>query len=147
MSRALGLAISLRYQDRPFAPFPPAAHPALRRSDDRPAAPLRWARKLRRAVPASLAVFRRQVETPVHAVTADVGTKVVSASGSYVGSVEEILVGMREGGTTVAVSATNLPRNWVLLVPERSLRSGSDAVVLADRLDAVAVPRELTSAA
>ena len=149
MSRALGIALAIRYAERPYAPLPQSIPAERSRSDvrERPAAPMRWVHKLRRAVPASLAVFRRQVGAPAYVTTTDVGTRVVSRSGRYVGAVEEVFVGVREGRTTIAVSASSLPREWILLVPERSLETGpNDALVLTDPKDTVAVPRELTAA-
>ena len=145
MSRALGIALYTRYSDMPLL-----APKAPRRSSKgaRPSAPVRWTLKLRKAVPASIRVFRRQVGEPLHQASIDVGTRIVSETGSHVGRVEEILVGVRNGHETVAVDATNLPEEWLLLVPSASLRAGTDdTMILRDPDGSVAVPRELTRVA
>ena len=146
MSRALGIALYTRYSDMPL--LAPKAPRTRSSKPVRPAAPVRWTIKLRKAVPASIRVFRRQVGEPLHQASIDVGTRIVSETGSHVGRVEEILVGVRNGHETVAVDATNLPKEWLLLVPSASLRAGTDdTMILRDPDGSVAVPRELTRVA
>jgi hypothetical protein len=106
--------------------------PVGRNALDRPAAPRRWSRKLRIAVPSSLAVFRRTVATPVDPAVA-VGTRVVTTRGRELGHVREVLVALPGGRTSYAIQQDDHPVVApVLLVPRdafRSTRDGGAAVV------------------
>lgn len=76
--------------------------PVGRLAASRPATARRWSRKLRVAVPSSIAVFRRSVSTPVDPSVV-VGTRVVTTRGRELGHVREVLVALPAGRTTYAI--------------------------------------------
>lgn len=100
-------------------------------------APRRWAMKLREAVPASLSVFRRSLRTPVDAPSPSVGDRVLTQAGLPLGRVEDVLIGLRSGRATYAVTPHDpeAARGDVLLVPREALRDGvqGDVVILDER--------------
>lgn len=103
--------------------------------DRRPAAPGRWTRKLRIAVPSSFAVFRRTVAAPVDP-SVGVGTRVVTNRGRELGRVREVLVALPGGRTTYAIQQDDHPvAAPVLLVPREAFRRSpeGDAAVVDDR--------------
>lgn len=66
--------------------------------------PVRWARKLGAAVPASFRVFRRELARPIEP-TIHAGTPVVSSTGRRLGVVRSLLVEVDSGGASFAVAS------------------------------------------
>lgn len=95
--------------------------------------PSKWARKLRSAVPASLAAFRGMLRTPVDSPA--VGSKVVTGEGTNLGSVKDVVMGLRTGKTSYEVSHGHIPPGDApsILVPHEALRgSAEEDVFVAD---------------
>jgi hypothetical protein len=110
----------------------PQGYP-LSRAIGRPAAPRRWASKVRTAVPISLRVFRRSLRLPVGAAT-DVGVPVLRRDGSRVGRLEDVMIGLESGRARYAV-ATQRNGAEVILLPDRAVRAGSErrALIVDER--------------
>jgi hypothetical protein len=90
-----------------------------------PKAPLRWVRKLGPATAFASTAFRTSLRRPVTETPA-VGTRVVDPDGAPLGHVQDLLIGVESGSTTVAIAATSHPQQIpVLLVPDHALRRSS----------------------
>jgi hypothetical protein len=108
--------------------------------------PVRWGRKMARALPAAATAFRRAVRSPLE--RPEVGSRIVMPKGATVGRVEEVIVGETTGRTTYAVADPRLPDAWILLIPSEALGRGENAlIVLTDPSAPVAVPRDVAPAA
>ncbi|MEX1046999.1 MAG: PRC-barrel domain-containing protein [Actinomycetota bacterium] len=95
--------------------------------------PSRWVRKLRSAVPASLAAFRGTLRTPVDSPA--LGSKVVTGGGTNLGHVKDVVVGLRTGKTSYEVSHGRATPGDApsILVPRDAMReSAEDDVFVAD---------------
>ncbi|MEX0833007.1 MAG: PRC-barrel domain-containing protein [Actinomycetota bacterium] len=93
----------------------------------------RWVRKLRSAVPASLAAFRGTLRTPVDSPA--LGSKVVTGGGTNLGHVKDVVVGLRTGKTSYEVSHGQAAPGDAqsVLVPRDAMReSAEDDVFVAD---------------
>jgi hypothetical protein len=111
--------------------------------DDRPRAvavarqpmwPRRWARKIRLAVPAAFAVFRRQLAQPA-VKPASEGTPVVSSSGRSLGEVRSVVVELRSGRSSYAVSQNRSDDDArVLLLPRDAVAHRNDEVVIEEQV-------------
>ena len=100
------------------------------RGDGRSAAPMRWVRKLGPAVGIASSAFRSSLRQPVDATPA-VGTRVVDPRGETLGHVQDRLIGVESGSTTIAIAATSHAQATpVLLVPDHALRPGTGTDVL-----------------
>ena len=101
----------------------------------RPAATAGWARKLKSAVPASLAAFRGTLRAPVD--SPGVGSRVVTEGGTQLGRVKDVVVGLETGRTSYEVSPgrTAPGESPAILVPGDSLREGAEEDVFVADLD------------
>jgi hypothetical protein len=127
----------------------PRAEQDLRRRDDMRRAravdrnhvvsPVRWARKLGAAVPASFRVFRRQLATPI-SPTIQAGTPVVSSTGRRHGAVRSMVVEVDSGGASYAVASDTAGVGRVVLFPRHVLRGRDEVAIVDDR-----VARRLTA--
>ncbi|MEX0755558.1 MAG: hypothetical protein WD739_06715 [Actinomycetota bacterium] len=93
--------------------------------DGRSAAPIRWARKLRPAVGVASTAFRTSIRRPERGAPT-VGNRVIGPTGETFGHVQDLLIGVESGATTVAIAATSHPQQVpVYLVPDHALRRGT----------------------
>jgi hypothetical protein len=106
---------------------------------NRAVSPVRWARKLGAAIPASFRVFRRQMATPI-APPIHVGTPVVSSTGRRLGVVRSMVVEVDSGGASYAVSSDAAGVGRVVLFPRHVLRGRDDVAIVDER-----VARRLTA--
>lgn len=103
----------------------------FRQTRERPGAARRWASKIRSGVPASLRVFRRTLALPTGSSTI-VGSAVVTRSGSHVGRVEDVVIGVASGHARYAVASGSAAAE-VILLPDRAVRpAGRRDVVIVD---------------
>ena len=93
----------------------------MRQRDDRGAAPVRWVRKLGPAVGVAKTAFRTTVRRPIHAAPM-IGSRVIDPAGEHLGSVQDLLIGVESGTTTVAIEASVDRPAPVLFVPDHALR-------------------------
>lgn len=101
--------------------------------------PVRWARKLGAAVPASFRVFRRELARPIEP-TIHAGTPVVSSTGRRLGVVRSLLVEVDSGGASYAVASDAAGAGRVVLFPSHVVRRRDDVAIVDDR-----VARRLTA--
>jgi hypothetical protein len=109
--------------------------------DDRPTSvagtrqawPLRWGRKGRVAVPAAMAVLRRQLAQPI-AERIAIGTPVVSSGGRELGVVRDVVVELGSGRTSYAVSDLPSGRGNVRLLPRDLVRTHRDVAVVEEHV-------------
>jgi hypothetical protein len=107
--------------------------PPPQATDDRSAWPVRWTRKLRIALPASLRVFRRQIAQPSTPLVA-AGTPVISSTGRPVGTVRDVVVELGSGRAAYAVSSGEREQGRVLLLPRETLNARRDRAVIEERV-------------
>jgi hypothetical protein len=98
-----------------------------------PAWPLRWGRKSRVAVPAAIAVLRRQLAQPI-AERIAIGTPVVSSGGRQLGVVRDVVVELGSGRTSYAVSDQPSGRGNVRLLPRDLVRTHRDVAVVEEHV-------------
>lgn len=106
---------------------------------DRPLGPVRWTTKLRAAMPGVVSVLRGSFRNPVGPSTPDVGSSVVTARGEHVGTVTDLMVGLRTGRSRYAVRIDDGEGDRVVLLPRTAFRMGPDEDVFV--VDAVALER------
>jgi hypothetical protein len=99
----------------------------------RPVWPLRWGQKGRVAVPAAIAVLRRQLSQPV-ADRIAIGTPVVSSGGRDLGVVRDVVVELGSGRTSYAVGDQRSGRGNVRLLPRDLVRTRQDVAVVEERV-------------
>ena len=118
------------WQDEPCCDDRPVAMMKARR----PAWPRRWARKVRIAVPTAFAVFRRQLAQPA-VEPATEGTPVMSSSGRSLGEVRSVVVELRSGRSSYAVSQNDSDGDArVLLLPRDAVAHRNDVVVIEEHV-------------
>jgi sporulation protein YlmC with PRC-barrel domain len=107
---------------------------------DRPLGPIRWTRKLRSAMPAVASVLRSSFSHPAGSSAPDVGSSVVTARGEHVGTVTDLMVGLRSGRSRYAVRIDEGEGHQVLvLLPRAAFRTGPNEDVFV--VDARALER------
>ena len=96
--------------------------------------PHRWARKIRIAVPAALAVFRRQLAQPA-VKPASEGTPVRSSNGRPLGTVRRVVVELDSGRSSYAVTPDQ-PDGYarVLLLPRDLVSHRDNVIVIEERV-------------
>jgi sporulation protein YlmC with PRC-barrel domain len=100
----------------------------------RPATPVRWARKLSVALPAAVAVFRRQVARPIDEPIG-VGTTVISTTGRELGTVRDVVVELGSGRASYAVSPEeSVGLGRVLLLPRDVVHDRDDVAVVEEHV-------------
>ena len=100
--------------------------PARSRVHDRPAGPIRWTKKLFAAIPGVVSVLRGSFSHPVGPSTPDVGSSVVTARGEHVGTVTDLMVGLRTGSSRYAVRIDDGESHLVVLLPRAAFRTGPE---------------------
>lgn len=113
--------------------------PARVHALDRPLGPIRWTKKLRLAMPGVVSVLRGSFRHPVGPSTPDVGSSVVTARGEHVGTVTDLMVGLRTGSSRYAVRIDDGEGHQVVLLPRAAFRTGPDEDVFV--VDARALER------
>jgi sporulation protein YlmC with PRC-barrel domain len=114
---------SLMWNPRPHEDRRCCSDEPVMRRQVRSSAPARWSRKLRVAIPSSVAVFRRTVASPVEPQV-QVGTRVVTNRGREIGWVRQVLVDLPDGATSYAVQGDEaaplilLPRSVIGPAPD-----------------------------
>lgn len=106
---------------------------AIVRASRTPAWPVRWARRLAAAVPASVCVLRRELARPI-AHDVDAGTPVLSSSGRSLGVVRSVVVDLSSGSAAYAVAPSAGPSAQVLLLPREEVHGANEVAVIDERI-------------
>lgn len=106
---------------------------------DRQLGSIRWTKKLRAAMPGVVSVIRGSFRHPVGPSAPDVGSSVVTARGEHVGTVTDLMIGLRTGRSRYAVRIDDGEGHQVVLLPRTAFRTGPDEDVFV--VDAAALKR------
>jgi hypothetical protein len=130
---AVYLATRMKHQARPRRCC--SDEPTSYADTTRPGALARWSIKLTRAVPGSLRVARAAFRDPASIPVPTVGAIVVRLDGSRLGRVNEVLVSLGSGETSLSIQPTEGPEGRVILLPSSILRpSGKPDVFVAPEI-------------
>ena len=127
---------------RPCCTDVPAIPVTRTRTRTRPAAIVRWPRKLRQAAPLSVRVFRGSIARPARearGAVPSVGTQVVTPTGDPVGRISAVLVGLSDGQPILAVRPNEHRKEGsavVLLLPRASVAIADGGTVVVRQEEA-----------